>query len=362
MMVQNATYTEMPRALPSSGNTIKNWIIDQFHHNQQALARSFTRSKSKIHFTFDIWTSPNYRACLGVVAHWLDSEYKLQSTVIGMRRFYGQHTGENQANCFFEIIKPYNIVDKIGYFTLDNASNNGTAMQHIVQRLQELDISFDPIERRLRCFGHVINLVVKAFLWGTDSEAFEAEILSHQELQREAEELETWRRKGPLGKLHNIIIWISRSPQRRDRFAAKVKQCLGPETKALSLIYGNSTRWGGDYDSRVRAFELRDPLEEFIASVIRRNEDQDPLQQTQSHLLRLDELTPAEWDILKKIMFILQPFRKWQLILQTKVHFGQLHHIFPAIDELLSQLEMSRNHDLQYIRTSVNTAWTILNK
>ena len=103
-------------------------------------------------------------------------------------------------------------------------------------------------------------------------------------------------------------------------------------------------------------------MEEFIASVIRRNEDQDSLAQMQHHSLRLDELTPSDWDILKEIMFILQPFRKWHLILQAKMHFGQLHDIFPAMDELLSQLEKSRDHDIQYIRTCVNTAWSVLNK
>lgn len=153
--------------------------MDQFYRSQQDFARSFTRVKSKIHFTFDMWTAPNHHAFLGAVAYWLDADYKLQSTVIGMRRLYGQHTGENQANCFFEIIKLDNIIDKIGYFTLDNASNNGTAMQFIAQKLEEHDISFNPIERRERCFGHVINLVVKAFLWGSDAEPFEAEILSH---------------------------------------------------------------------------------------------------------------------------------------------------------------------------------------
>lgn len=55
-------------------------------------------------------------------------------------------------------------MDKIGYFTLDNASNNGTTMQYIARKLQEYEIFFNPIERRLPCFGHVINLVVKAFL------------------------------------------------------------------------------------------------------------------------------------------------------------------------------------------------------
>jgi len=263
---------------------------------------------------------------------------------------------------FFNIIEPYNIIDKIGYFTLDNASNNGTAMQHIAQQLSEQGISFNPVERRLRCFGHVINLVVKAFLWETDAEAFQAEITNQQELQQEAEELATWRRKGPLGKLHNIIVWISRTPQRRDRFSERVKKALGPGTKALSLINGNSTQWGGDYDSQIRALELRDPLEEFIVLVIRRNEDQDFSDSNSTYSLGLDELTPTDWDILKEIMYILQPFRKWQLILQKKSHFGQLHDIFPAMDELLNQLERFRDHEVQHIRTSIHTAWIVLNK
>ena len=221
---------------------------------------------------------------------------------------------------------------------------------------------FDPIEHRLRCFGHVINLVVKAFLWGTDAEAFQSEIISYQQQEREVEELETWRRKGPLGKLHNIIVWISRSPQRRDRFAERVKQSLGPSTKGLSLINGNSTRWEGDYDSLKRALKLRHPLEEFIALALGRKEDLDLPDSNQTYCLGLDELSPADWDILREIMHILQPFRKWQLILQTKVHFGQLHHIFPAMDELLNQLETFRDHDIAHVRTSVHTAWSNLNK
>jgi hypothetical protein len=32
------------------------------------------------------------------------------------------------------------------------------------------------------------------------------------------EHLATWRKKGPVGKLHNIVIWIRRTPQRRQTF------------------------------------------------------------------------------------------------------------------------------------------------
>ena len=88
------------------------------------------------------------------------------------------------------------------------------------------------------------------------------------------EKLQAWRRNGPLGKLHNIITWIYRTPQRRDRFEEKVRQNqeVGA-VKALSLIHGNDMRWGGDYDSITRAFDLQESIEEFVSAAIRRNED-----------------------------------------------------------------------------------------
>ena len=68
------------------------------------------------------------------------------------------------------------MVVTIGYFTLDNASNNDSALVEISSLLLNINIVFDPIKRRLCCFGHVINLVVKSFLWGTDVEAFRNEL------------------------------------------------------------------------------------------------------------------------------------------------------------------------------------------
>jgi len=85
---------------------------------------------------------------------------------------------------------------------------------------------------------------------------------------------------------------------------------------------------------------LRKPLEDFVASAIQRNEngEYDSLPSSLQH----DELTISDWDTLQDIMDILEPFHHWQLKLQKKEHFGQLHDIFPAMDKLLGQLEESK--------------------
>jgi hypothetical protein len=327
-----------------------------------------------VHFTFDLWTSPNHRSFLGVVGHWVDADGNLHNTLLGLRRFYGAHTGANQAAYFWQVAKEFSLTKKIGYFTLDNASNNDTALVIIGNMLKGIGVSFDPIRRRLRCFGHVINLVVKAFLWGVDVDAFEQDIASYQELEKEVEELITWRKRGPMGKLHNICVWICRTPQRRDMFEEKVKQQLGHITNAKVPIVGSITRWGGDYDGLKRAFLLREPIEEFIAAAIRNNKEERDSKNLQAACL--DELSHEEWDELRCIMDILEPFKKWSLKLQGKRKNGSLYDIFPAMDELLTHLENAKilycntgpgdsttsSIYSQHLRTSINCGWDTLNK
>ena len=140
------------------------------------------------------------------------------------------------------MVQELDICHKIRYFTLDNASSNDTALEGIRDYLSIINISFDPQARRLRCFGHIINLVVKGFLWSMDADAFNVEINSAMQLLQKKEELIAWRKRGPMEKLHNICVWITRTPQRRDRFEEKIIQSGRSPHDASIPIVGNITR------------------------------------------------------------------------------------------------------------------------
>ena len=58
------------------------------------------------------------------------------------------------------------------------------------------------MQRRLRCNGHIINLVVKAFLFGKQEPDYDDD--DGVEGPSDAQ-LSYWRKVGPLGKLHDII-------------------------------------------------------------------------------------------------------------------------------------------------------------
>lgn len=142
----------------------------------------------------------------------MDASGLLHGLLLGLRRFLGPHTGANQAGHFWQVAEDFSLTRKIGYFTLDNATNNDSALVEISSLLHNIDVFFDPVCQRLCCFGHVINLVVKSFLWGTDAVAFECEIAGYGDSDCQLEELIEWRKRGPMGKLHNICVWISRTP------------------------------------------------------------------------------------------------------------------------------------------------------
>ena len=159
--------------IPQSGNTVKNWILTEFKRRQKEIRNQLQISKSRIHLSFDLWTSPNHMTFVGVVGHYMSSQYKVETVLLGLRRLRGPHSGENIAEAVIDVIRKYEITDRIGYFVLDNASSNDTCVAEILKSLDINDLS----ERcRLRCLGYIINFNAKVFLFGADPDAFKREI------------------------------------------------------------------------------------------------------------------------------------------------------------------------------------------
>jgi hypothetical protein len=80
-----------------SGNTTKLMLLAEFDRGKELLKLEFKAALSKIHISFDLWTSPNKLAMLGVVAHYLSPDLTAKSPLIALRKLSGNHNGENQA-------------------------------------------------------------------------------------------------------------------------------------------------------------------------------------------------------------------------------------------------------------------------
>lgn len=109
---------------------------------------------------------------------------KEEGSIVGLKRLLGAHSGANQAEIVWDIITDYNLAHSLGYMTLDNAKNNDTALVCLEESMEGLGLDFDSVKRRVRCFGHVINLSVQAFLWGDNAELFARDHAEEEEDRR----------------------------------------------------------------------------------------------------------------------------------------------------------------------------------
>ena len=103
----------------------------------------------------------------------MSSEYKVETTLLGLRRLKGPHSRENIAEAIISVVETYGITNRIGYFVLNNAGSNNTYVSAIIKQLNIKDIKE---HRRLRCLSHTLNLLVKAILFSKNSKVFKKDI------------------------------------------------------------------------------------------------------------------------------------------------------------------------------------------
>jgi hypothetical protein len=120
---------DIDRWLPTLHNTIRGWVLRQFKIEKDKIRSQLANTKTKIHLSLDIWTSPNNKPILGVIAHYISSAGILEQVVLAMKEIEGNHKGENLAPVLIEVIRDWEIAQKLGYMVMDNASNNDTMMQ-----------------------------------------------------------------------------------------------------------------------------------------------------------------------------------------------------------------------------------------
>lgn len=69
-------------------------------------------------------------------------------------------------------------------------------------RLLPQELDKDAGKRCIFCMGHTINLVAYQLLFGEDIESFEE---AFRNVTPEEVDLRSWRKKAPIGKLHELI-------------------------------------------------------------------------------------------------------------------------------------------------------------
>ncbi|OBS15909.1 hypothetical protein FPOA_27961 [Fusarium poae] len=209
--------------LPDTHDTVKTWIMRQYGCQKERVKQRIQSAKSRIHISCDLWTSPNSLAILGVVAHYVTEDGQLEHHVLALKDIDSEHDRSHLAVAILKVVDEWGFASKLGYFVMDNAGNNDTMMRSL------------SLVHRLRCQGHIINLAAKAFLFVTDNEKLELDDPGVHNVT--LKHIEAWRKKGPLGKIHNFVVFIQRSVQRSQKFLTiSHNHCAGDELSSEDWI------------------------------------------------------------------------------------------------------------------------------
>ena len=155
-------------------------------------------------------------------------------------------------------------------------------------------------------------------------------------------DLQAWRKKGPVGKLHNLIIFIRGSTQRKELFKnvsnATVNEidglAINEDTQNLGVIKDNETRWNSTYLMIVRALKKRQEINSFIQVLdVRLAEKRVPQE---------DRLSPNDWLIIEETAHILKPIYDHTMRFQSRAkegHHGAIWEVLPSMELILHHLE-----------------------
>ena len=100
----------------------------------------------------------------------------------------------------------------MSYLVMDNASSNDTMADSLY--ITARSKNWQPETHRLRCFGHILNLSVKAFWFGERfsrnraPELYEMIVVNQDGLDEDDSDEAKWQKMGPWGKIHNICNYI----------------------------------------------------------------------------------------------------------------------------------------------------------
>ena len=311
---------EVEGYITTTHSTVNKMVRDTFVMQKDVVRKKLQSAISKVHLSLDIWTSPNRHLLLGVCAHFVDRNERLQRGLLALRTTLS-HSGEEQFQTLLPILQDYGIVQRLGAIVADNASTNDVLCRTIQKYLQEdHNIEWKSLHQRIRCNGHIIHLAVEAFLF--QDLVQEDELLSYDIEDEKGVKVNLdsrrnqFRTLGALGKLHNIVVHTRSSPGHTRDFITLAQR---------RIPLDNRTRWNSWHQMLQVALELESAIDLY----------------TKKHAETLGEdfLTPQDWTTLRTTHDFLQIFKR--VTLETQGHDATISNVLFSMDILVRHFKQS---------------------
>ncbi|OBS15027.1 hypothetical protein FPOA_14049 [Fusarium poae] len=254
------------------------------------------------------------------------------STLLDLPPLKGPYSGENIAKVLSTVIDFYDVSPIIGFFMMDNAASNDVCIQELAEQYPTINR-----ESRLRCVGHMLNIIVKALLFGKGVSKLEKQLRAASDDER----FEIWRKQSCIGKLHNFCVWINRSDQRPERLKQYILRAYDEgsiEHLYTRVLVDGGIRWNSVYSMIERALKLRHAIDLFFLNYRRIV--------AEGYDISQDILTPQDWVDLDHFLNILKPFKDLTKRMEGRANksgsegsHGSLHETLESLDVLFKKLQ-----------------------
>lgn len=352
---------EAADALWVSHNSVASFVMRLYRYMEPQVITMLSSAISKIHISFDGWTAKGgKRGFYGIVAHFADTNGVVRDLPIALPQLTGSHSGERIAEIIDKTLVAFSIIfGRIGYFVLDNAYSNDTAVAALASKY-----SFIASQHRLRCGPHTLNLVGQMIIFGFDKDAYEND---QDDYKQEATYLREWRQQGPLSVLMDIINYI-KTPQQHELFASFQRESNEkaglPKQDYLEPVKPVVTRWNSFHDCFVRAVKLHTAVNEYAQYHIERTMGADAYAQSRRNKLpqvpdwmRSNGLTAADWAVITEYVAVLEPLKEATKRLEARGkagRFGAIYEVIPVFEAVLAVYEqlLEKYKNVDYNATS----------
>src|SRR5450432_3197781 len=325
-----------------SRTTLTTRISIEFELDRQKLIQDLAISSQTIALSLDGWTSKNDISILVVIGHWLTEDFVYKERVLEFAEIEGPKSGENMAGIVLELLQELDIESKVITITSDNASNNETMIDAIDSSLLErfprsnnlLNMPrFHGQSSYIRCIAHVLNRIVKLILKtlnsGDRTAANDAiELVSNRQYMDTSD--------SALARLRVLIIWISRSLERKSQWRHICHDNSLPD----SLIpYDVDTRWNSTYLMLEASIKARRQISRWI-----------------SFYSNIPQFTELDWDYLQQIAKVLRRFYEHtEYISRSALQMSYAVPIYYDLHDILNDVA-ERTSDFMDLNESISQA------
>jgi hypothetical protein len=277
--------------ITTSHSVVRTRVKEAFQKHKDTVQKALQAALSHIHISLDIWTSPNRWLILAICIHFTSYDYKKEKALLALKKVPG-HSGDDQFSILLPVLQDYGIELKLGAIIADNASPNNVLCRTIEKYIWDTHKKEWLADHwRIRCIGHIINLVVQAFLFTglvdmAELESYD-EAEANEELTNEEAKKAKFRLLGPLGKAHNIVVHIRGSGSRTAYFRKLAGRMIPMD---------NRTRWNSWYNMLQVLLEEKAHIDKYCEYF--------------EYELQKDLLDLTDWKKLRTINEFLQPFSR----------------------------------------------------